>query len=119
LNADEVNVLNANKKYNPRTLYETDSTINMLLKQLINGFFEDVDREEFREIFENLVNADHYYVLKDFHAYAKASDAVNEAYKNPQLWAKKALINIAKSGKFSSDRSINDYCQKIWKVETL
>lgn len=119
LDADEVNVLNANKKYNPRTLYETDSTINQLLKQLVNGFFENVDREEFREIFENLVNSDNYYVLKDFHAYARANDAINEAYKDQKSWAKMALTNIARSGKFSSDRSINDYCEKIWKVEKL
>lgn len=119
LDANEVNILNANRKYNPRTLYETDSTINGLLKQLVNGFFDQVDREEFREIFENLVNSDTYYVLKDFHAYAKAHDLVNEAYKDKNHWAEMALINIAKSGKFSSDRSISDYCEKIWKVKTL
>ena len=119
LNADEVNQLNASRKYNPRTLYETDPTINLLLNQLVNGFFEQVDREEFREIYEKLVNIDQYYVLKDFHAYAKANARVNEAYKNSSEWAKMALINIAKSGKFTSDRSIAEYCQKIWKVETL
>jgi starch phosphorylase len=119
LDADEVNTLNANRRYNPRTLYETDSTINGLLKQLVNGFFDQVDREEFREIFENLVNQDNYYVLKDFHAYAKACDAVNEAYKDTTNWARMALKNIAKSGKFSSDRSINDYSERIWKVEKL
>jgi len=119
LNADEVNMLNAQNKYNPRTLYETDSTINALLKNLVNGFFDQVEREEFREIFDNLVNRDAYYVLKDFHAYAKASADVNEAYKDELNWAKMALINIAKSGKFSSDRSINDYQEKIWKVQSL
>jgi len=119
LDANEVNTLNANHKYNPRTLYETDSTINYLLKQLVNGFFDQVDREEFREIYENLVNKDQYYVLKDFHAYVKASVDVNEAYKDQSHWAKMALINIAKSGEFSSDRSIEDYSRKIWKINKL
>ncbi|MGE4572105.1 MAG: glycogen/starch/alpha-glucan phosphorylase [Candidatus Izemoplasmatales bacterium] len=119
LDANEVNTLNASHKYNPRTLYETDSTINLLLKQLVNGFFDQVDREEFRDIFENLVNRDPYYVLKDFHAYLKASELVNDAYKDQSHWAKMALINIAKSGEFSSDRSIRDYSRKIWKIDSL
>lgn len=119
LDASEVNVLNNNHKYNPRTLYETDPTINLLLKHLVDGFFEKVDREEFREIFENLINRDQYYVLKDFHQYIKANEAVNEAYKNQNQWAKSALINIAKSGKFSSDRSISDYANLIWKIAPL
>jgi starch phosphorylase len=119
LDADEVNALNASGKYNPRTLYETDPLINGLLKQLVNGFFESVHREEFREIFDNLVNQDQYYVLKDFHAYVKANEQVNQAYKDSSNWAKMALINIAKSGKFSSDRSIEDYKNKIWKVKKI
>jgi len=119
LDADEVNTLNANRKYNPRTLYETDSVINGLLKQLVNGFFDSVNREEFREIYDKLVNRDTYYVLKDFHAYCKASEEVNKAYKNQLNWAKMALINIAKSGHFSSDRSIEDYSQKIWGVKPV
>nr|MDA3932349.1 glycogen/starch/alpha-glucan phosphorylase [Mycoplasmatota bacterium] len=119
LDSHEVNTLNASHKYNPRTLYETDPTINGLLKQLVNGFFDTVDREEFREIYDNLVNQDNYYVLKDFHAYCKASKAVNEAYKDKSNWAKMAITNIAKSGHFSSDRSIQDYSNKIWHVKPL
>ncbi|MFP4478439.1 MAG: glycogen/starch/alpha-glucan phosphorylase [Candidatus Izemoplasmatales bacterium] len=119
LDADEVNSLNASRKYNPRTLYETDTIINGLLKQLINGFFDSVDRNEFREIYDNLVNRDNYYVLKDFHAYCKASEEVNQAYKDQSNWARMALINIAKSGHFSSDRSIEDYSKKIWDINPL
>ncbi|QWC00758.1 glycogen/starch/alpha-glucan phosphorylase [Mycoplasmatota bacterium] len=119
LDADEVNQLNAHRKYNPRTLFETDQVINGLLKQLVNGFFDSVDREEFRDIYENLVNKDNFYVLKDFHAYSKASELVNEAYKDTSNWAKMAIVNIAKSGHFSSDRSIKDYGDKIWDISPL
>ncbi len=90
-----------------------------MLDQLINGFFEDVDRYEFKEIFDNLVYRDQYFVLEDYQAYKKACNLANEAYKDKSRWAKMALVNIAKSGVFSSDRSINDYANKIWRVNSV
>jgi starch phosphorylase len=119
LNSEEVNSHYQNNDYNSKAIYESDSEIRILLDQLINGFFDSVDRYEFKEIFDNLVFRDQYFVLKDYKAYKAAHNACNEAYKDKSRWAKMALINIAKSGVFSSDRSIQDYAEKIWKVKPV
>jgi starch phosphorylase len=119
LESDEVNNLYKSHTYNPKEIYENDSEIRILLDQLVNGFFEDVDRYEFKEIFDNLVYRDQYFVLKDYQAYKNACHLANESYKDKHKWAKKALINIAKSGVFSSDRSIQDYANTIWHVNSV
>ena len=119
MTSEEVNAAYNSGKYNPKSLYEKDSEIRILLDQLVNGFFEDVDRYEFKDIFDNLVYHDRYFVLKDYQAYKHAAHLANEAYKDKHQWAKKALINIAKSGVFSSDRSIQDYAEKIWHVNSV
>jgi starch phosphorylase len=84
---------------------------------LVSGFFKDVDKEEFREIHDKLRYEDRFFVLKDFHAYRKAHEQANNAFKNQSEWAKAALINIAKSGGFASDRSIQEYAQHIWHLK--
>ncbi len=119
MNSEEVNREYQQGNYNPKHIYETDSEIRMLLDQLVNGFFSDVNRYEFKDIFDNLVYNDRYFVLKDYRAYKEAANRVNEAYKDKSLWAKMALTNIAKSGVFSSDRSINDYAKTIWHVNSV
>ena len=119
MTSEEVNNIYQKGGYNPKKIYEQDSEIRILLDQLVNGFFEDVDRLEFKEIFDNLVHNDRYFVLKDYQAYKHASHLANEAYKDRHQWAKKALINIAKSGIFSSDRSIKDYANTIWHVNSV
>ena len=119
MSSEEVNNIYQFGGYNPKDIYENDSEIRILLDQLVNGFFDDVDRFEFKEIFDNLVYRDQYFVLKDYQAYKYASHLANEAYKDKHSWAKKALINIAKSGVFSSDRSIKDYAKNIWHVNSV
>jgi starch phosphorylase len=119
MNSEEVTNLYQNGGYNPQDIYNNDSEIRGLLEQLINGYFNKVDLEEFREIFNNLVYKDRYFVLKDFHDYQRAHSEANEIYKDKHAWAEKAIVNIAKSGIFSSDRSINDYAEKIWKVKPI
>lgn len=119
MSSEEVNNIYQFGGYNPKDIYENDPEIRILLDQLVNGFFDDVDRFEFKEIFDNLVYRDQYFVLKDYQAYKYASHLANEAYKDKHLWAKKALINIAKSGVFSSDRSIKDYAKNIWHVNSV
>ena len=119
MKSDEVNNLYEKGGYNPKEIYENDSEIRILLDQLVNGFFEDVDKYEFKEIFDNLVYRDHYFVLKDYQAYKNAHFLANQSYKDKHQWAKKALINIAKSGVFSSDRSIQDYAKTIWQVNSV
>jgi starch phosphorylase len=119
MTSEEVNNIYQKGGYDPKKIYEQDSEIRILLDQLVNGFFEDVDRLEFKDIFDNLVHNDRYFVLKDYQAYKHASHLANEAYKDKHQWAKKALINIAKSGIFSSDRSIKDYANTIWHVNSV
>jgi starch phosphorylase len=119
LTSEEVNDLYKNGGYNAKELYENDSEIRILLDQLVNGFFDKVERYEFKEIFDNLVYRDHYFVLKDYQAYKQAAFLANEAYKDKNRWARMALVNIAKSGVFSSDRSIQDYANDIWHVNSI
>ena len=94
------------------------------MNQLINGELSS-DRELFREIYESLLNgwngqrADEYFVLKDFESYAQAHKKVNEKYKDKKAWAKSAIINVANSGKFSSDRTILEYANEIWDLKPV
>ena len=119
MNAETVNELNHNGGYNSREIYENDPELHFILDELVNGFFEDEDKDEFQDIFNNLVYSDNYYVLKDYHAYREAHIEANNAYKNQASWAKKAITNIAKSGGFSSDRSIREYANRIWHVKPM
>lgn len=116
MDAQTVNDLTNQGSYRPEEIYNNDPLIRGLLEQLINGFFEDVAKDEFSEIFNKLVHVDRYFVLKDFHAYKEAHELANKTYNDRHLWAKKAIMNIAKSATFTSDRSITEYADKIWKV---
>ncbi|MBN2540265.1 MAG: glycogen/starch/alpha-glucan phosphorylase [Bacilli bacterium] len=119
MDSEEVNEVYKNGGYDSQEIYQNDPELHLVLEQLINGFFEKEDREEFRDIFSNLVYSDHYFVLKDYHAYKVAHEQANEAYKNASEWAKKAIVNIAKSGIFASDRSIQEYADHIWHVKPM
>ncbi len=119
LNADEVNDYQQNGGYNPWNLYHTDVRIRRVLDQLVNRFLTP-DKEEFRDIFNAVThNGDEYFVLKDFDAYVRAQEAANQAYKNRKKWTEMSMINIARSGKFSSDRTIQEYADQIWHLEKL
>ena len=119
MNSEEVTNSYKNHDYNPQEIYNNDPEIRGLLEQLINGYFDKVDKDEFKEIFDNLVYKDRYFVLKDFHGYQLAHAEANEVYKDKHAWAEKAIVNIGKSGIFSSDRSIQEYADKIWNVKPL
>lgn len=124
MKADEVIELNKTGNYNPWDIYNMDSDVRGVLNQLINGTL-DPNTELFREIYDALLNgyngsrADEYYVLKDFAAYAKAQEAIDEAYKDKRKWAKMAILNTACSGKFSSDRTIKEYADEIWNIKPI
>ena len=124
MSADEVHDLQVSGRYNPWDVYNMDTGIQHLLTQLINGSLSD-NHDLFRELYEALLNgyggapADEYFVLKDFAAYAKAHEHVGELYKDPAKWAEMAIINVAKSGKFSSDRTIKQYSDEIWGLSTV
>ena len=93
--------------------------IRKVLTQLVNGYYSPENPELFREIYDSLLNQDQYFTLLDFDAYTKAQNKINEAYKDEAAWAKSAILNIAKSGKFTADRTIEQYAQEIWHLEKV
>ena len=125
LSSDEVINYENNGGYNPVEIFNTDQEIRRVLMQLINGYYAPEDPELFRDIYNSLLNtknsakADTYFILKDFRSYAEAQKRVEEAYKNQEWWAKAALLNTACSGKFSSDRTIEEYVKDIWHLDKV
>lgn len=117
LNADEVYQIYHDKTYSAQAVYEYNEHIHRIVDQLTNGFFENVPRDEFMTIRDSLLKQnDEFLVLKDFDAYVKAQKRLSEDFKNVEVWQSKALVNIAKSGIFSSDYTIKEYAQQIWKL---
>ena len=95
-----------------------------MLMQLINGTYSNGDMEMFREIYDSLLTnkygrADQYFILADFKAYAAAQKRVEEAYRDEKRWAKMAILNMASSGKFTSDRTIREYVNEIWHLDPV
>ncbi len=125
LSSEEVINYEKNGGYNPMDLFNNDMDIRKVLMQLINGFYSPEDPERFREIYDSLLNtnstdrADTYFILKDFRSYVEAQKKVEEAYKNEAGWAKSAILNVAHVGKFSSDRTIEEYVSDIWKLKKV
>ena len=125
LSSDEVIHFELNGGYNPMDIYNNDPDIRNVLMQLINGTYSNGDFELFRDIYDSLLNtkssdrADTYFILADFKAYAEAQKRVEEAYKDEAGWAKKALLNTACSGKFTSDRTIQQYVDEIWHLDKV
>ncbi len=124
LSSDEVINYENNGGYDPNVIYNTDTEIRQVLMQLINGTFSN-DTELFRDLYDSLLNtkncdrADQYFILADFRSYAEAQRRVEAAYKDEKGWAKKALLNTACSGKFTSDRTIQEYVDDIWHLDKV
>ena len=124
LSSDEVINYENNGGYDPNVIYNTDEEIRQVLMQLINGTFSS-DTELFRDLYDSLLNtkntdrADRYFILADFRSYADAQRRVEEAYRDEKGWAKKALLNTAHSGKFTSDRTIQEYVDDIWHLDKV
>jgi len=105
--------------YNARWYYDSDERIRNVLETFINPVWTD-NKDDFRVIYDELMSKnDEYYVLADFDAYVKAQDEIERLYQDREKWAKMCLVNIAKSGYFSSDRTIEEYVEDIWHVEKL
>ena len=123
LSADEVINYENNGGYYPENIFNSDQDIRRVLMQLINGEFAPNDPEMFRDIYDSLLNtkssdrADTYFILADFKAYAEAQKRVEEAYRDESRWAKMAMLNTACSGKFTSDRTIQQYVDEIWHLK--
>lgn len=125
LSSDEVIAYEHNDQYNPKDIYNTDQDIRTVLTQLINGTYSKDNPELFREIYNSLLErnggerADQYFILKDFRSYEEAQKKVEKAYRDQAGWAKSAMLNTANCGKFSSDRTIEEYAKEIWHLEKV
>ena len=123
LSADEVINYEQNGGYNPYDLYNNDPDIHRVVDQLVDGTYSNGDTEMYRDLYNSLLNnqggsrADMYFMLKDFRSYADAQARAMEAYKDKEKWAKMALKNTACCGKFSADRTIQEYVDDIWHLD--
>ncbi len=125
MSAEQVIEIEKNRNYNPMDIFNQDQDIRKVLMQLINGFYSPQDSEMFRDLYNSLLNtkctqyADTYFVLADFRSYAQAQERVEAAYRDEQRWAKSAILNVANVGKFSSDRTIQEYVDDIWHLDRI
>ncbi|MBC6719167.1 glycogen/starch/alpha-glucan phosphorylase [Treponema sp. Marseille-Q4130] len=124
LSADEIIKMETEHSYNPQEYLGRNPELSRVVQQLVDGTY-DPTHQEFKELYDSLVygvegqRPDVFYVLADFDAYCRAHEKVEAAYQNTKEWARKALINIANSGKFSSDRTIEDYVRDIWHLKKV
>ena len=124
LSSDEVIRFENHGGYNPMDIYYSDADIRKVLDQLVDGTYSS-DKELFRPLFNSLLNtlstsrADTYFILKDFKPYAEAQKKVEAAYRDQENWAKSAILNVACSGKFTSDRTIQQYVDEIWHLDKV
>ncbi len=125
LSSDEVMNYEKNGGYNPYDIYNNDEEIRRVVNQLVDGTYANGNTEKYRDLYNCLLNnkgsdrPDMYFILKDFRAYAQAQEKVEEAYRDKEGWAKKALLNTACCGKFSSDRTIEEYVSDIWHLDKI
>ncbi len=119
MNAKEVTDLYARGDYNPMAIYESNPVLHQVIDQLTNGFFENVSPDEFKDIRDNLLYRDPYLILKDFDSYALAQEKINELYKDTKKWTHMSIVNTAKSGFFTTDRTMRQYNEDIWKVKPI
>ena len=125
MSSDEVIAHEQNRDYNPMDIFNQDQEIRQVLMQLINGFYSGNDTELFRDLYNSLLNtqctqyADTYFCLKDFRSYAEAHERVEKAYRDEKGWAKLVMLNVAHVGKFSSDRTIQEYVDDIWHLDKV
>lgn len=125
MSSDEVIAHEKKKDYNPINVYNKDGDIRKVLNQLIDGTYSPSDHELFRELYNSLLNsapgqiADRYFILEDFRSYADAQKKINQFYQQRDSWTKSAILNMANVGKFSSDRTIQEYVDDIWKLDKI
>ena len=125
MSSDEVMNYEKNGGYQPYDIYNHDEEVRRVVNQLVDGTYAHGDTEKYRDLYNSLLNpsggdrADMYFILKDFRSYAEAQERVEAAYKDQEGWAKKALLNTACCGKFSSDRTIEEYVSDIWHLDRI
>jgi len=116
--ADEVVKLKS-RGYNPRTYYESNPSLKKVIDMIASDYFSKEEPGIFRSIVDGLLGVDYYCLLADYQAYVDAQDKVSKLYLNTDEWTRMTILNVARVGKFSSDRSIKEYAEKIWKVEPV
>jgi starch phosphorylase len=117
LQSDEVADLR-DRGYSPRAFYEKDAELKIALDMISSGAFSPQQPDLFAPIIDSLLNlGDKYMVLADYRAYIDAQKSVARLYRQPEAWAQRAILNTARMGKFSSDRAVKEYAQKIWNVK--
>ena len=125
LSSDEVINYENNGGYNPMDIYNSDADIRRVVNRLVDGTYSQGDKEMYRDLYNSLLTAqggskaDTYFILKDFRSYADTQKKVEEAYRDKDRWAKMALLNTASCGKFSSDRTIQEYVDDIWHLDKV
>jgi starch phosphorylase len=105
--------------YQPRTYYESNPELREVLDLIGSGFFSPNEPDLFRPLLDHLLEHDTYMLLADYAAYIAAQEKVSQAYRDPEQWARASILNVARMGYFSSDRSIREYSQNIWKIQTV
>jgi starch phosphorylase len=118
LTAEEVAKLKTNG-YSPRSIYDANPALREAIELIDSGFFSSGDRALFRPLVESLLERDEYMLLADYQAYVDCQQRVSEAYRDPKNWTRMSILNSARVGRFSSDRSVREYCREIWNVSPL
>ena len=125
MSSEEVIAHERNRDYDPMQIYNSDEGIRKVVNQLVDGTFSPNDPGLFRDLYNSLLNtqctqyADTYFILKDFRSYVDAQKRIVEYYQDKQAWAKSAILNTAHAGKFSSDRTIQEYVDEIWHLDHI
>ena len=119
LRAEEVMKYEREGGYNPKDIYNNDAAVRTVLTQLINGMYSSDDPDRFRDLYDSLINEDVYFILKDFASYVEAHRKIDTLYRDEKNWAKMVMLNTACSGKFSSDRTIEEYAIEIWNLKKV
>ena len=119
LSAEQVMEYEKNGNYNPRDVYNNNQDVRQVLTQLVNGFYSPENPELFRALYDALLEKDTYFTLLDFDSYKEAHNRIDAAYRDEQHWARTAMLQTASAGKFSSDRTIEEYAKGMWHLEKV
>ena len=119
LSADQVMEYEKNGNYNPRDVYNNNQDVRQVLTQLVNGFYSPENPELFRALYDALLEKDTYFTLLDFGSYKEAHNRIDAAYRDEEHWARTAMLQTASAGKFSSDRTIEEYAKEMWHLEKV
>jgi len=112
-------ILEMKSTYNPRLYYERNQELKKAIDQIKDGYFSPSQPRLFQPIIDALLGRDEYLVLADYESYVACQERVSRAYMDRELWTKMAILNVARSGRFSSDRSIIEYAQKVWGIQPV